>query len=143
MAKYLDSTGAGHLVDKIKALFASKSHTHSAASTSAAGFLPKLGGGTANYLRADGTWAKPPDTNTTYSAMKGATTSAAGGAGLVPAPAAGSATRYLRSDGTWQVPPNTTYGAATTSAAGLMSAADKSKLNGIMSISSSEIDALF
>lgn len=51
------------------------------------------------------------DTNTTYSNMTGATTSAAGKAGLVPAPSAGSATRYLRSDGTWTVPPdtNTTY----------------------------------
>jgi hypothetical protein len=72
-------------------------------------------------------------TDTTYSNMRGATASAAGGAGLVPAPAAGAATRYLRSDGTWQVPPNTntTYGAATQSAAGLMSAADKQKLDGI------------
>ena len=73
------------------------------------------------------------DTNTTYSAMKGATSSAAGGSGLVPAPSAGASNRYLRSDGTWAVPPdtNTTYGAATTSSAGLMSAADKAKLNGI------------
>lgn len=90
---------------------AASSHTHNNATTTAAGFLPKLGGGTTNYLRADGTWAKPPDTNTTYSDMKGATTSAAGTHGLVPAPAAGAATRYLRSDGTWAVPPdtNTTY----------------------------------
>lgn len=141
------------------------------------------------------------DSDTTYSNMTGATTSAAGARGLVPAPAAGAANRYLRSDGTWQVPPdtntnthytanlyagtaatsqanatsainnpyinlvengsvrnslrllgagatsitydangsiiiqstdnNTTYGAATTSSAGLMSAADKTKLNGI------------
>lgn len=42
-------------------------------------------------------------------------------------------TKYLREDGTWVVPPNTTYSAATTSAAGLMSAADKTKLNGIAS----------
>lgn len=112
---------------------AASSHTHSTATTSAAGFLPTLGGGTTNFLRADGTWAKPPDTNTTYSNMSGATTSAAGKAGLVPAPSAGAATRYLRSDGTWSIPPdtNTTYSAATTSAAGLMSAADKEKLNGI------------
>jgi hypothetical protein len=47
------------------------------------------------------------DTNTTYSAMKGATTSSAGTAGLAPAPTAGAANRYLRSDGTWQVPPDT------------------------------------
>lgn len=86
---------------------AASSHTHTNATTAAAGFLPKLGGGTTNFLRADGTWAKPPDTNTTYSDMKGATTSAAGTHGLVPAPAAGAANRYLRSDGVWQAPPNT------------------------------------
>ena len=114
---------------------AAATHTHSNATTAAAGFLPKLGGGTTNYLRADGTWAKPPDTNTTYSTMTGATSSTAGKTGLVPAPAAGAATRYLRSDGTWQIPPdtNTTYSTATTSSAGLMSAADKTKLNGIAS----------
>lgn len=59
--------------------------------------------------------------NTTYSAMTGATSSAAGKAGLVPAPAAGKQTSFLRGDGTWVVPTNTTYsvmGAATASAAG-------------------------
>ena len=114
---------------------AAATHTHSNATTAAAGFLPKLGGGTTNYLRADGIWAKPPDTNTTYSTMTGATSSTAGKTGLVPAPAAGAATRYLRSDGTWQIPPdtNTTYSTATTSSAGLMSAADKTKLDGIAS----------
>ena len=71
------------------------------------------------------------DTNTTYSAFRGATASAAGGSGLVPAPAAGQNTRYLRGDGTWQTPPNTTYGVATDEANGLMSAADKAKLDGI------------
>lgn len=51
--------------------------------------------------------AKFTDTNTTYSAFKAATSSAAGGAGLVPAPAAGAQAKYLRGDGTWQVPPDT------------------------------------
>lgn len=75
------------------------------------------------------------DTNTTYSAFKGATSSAAGGSGLVPAPAQGASNRYLRSDGTWQVPPdtNTTYGLVTTSTNGLMSASDKNKLDSIAS----------
>lgn len=84
-----------------------------------------------SFLRGDGTWVVP--TNTTYSNMSGASSSAAGKAGLVPAPSAGAANRYLRSDGTWAVPPdtNTTYNAATTSSAGLMSAADKTKLDGI------------
>lgn len=49
------------------------------------------------------------DTNTTYAVMKGATASAPGSVGLVPAPAKGASNRYLRSDGTWAVPPNTTY----------------------------------
>lgn len=71
------------------------------------------------------------NTNTTYANMTGATASAAGKAGLVPAPAAGAQAKYLRGDGTWQTPPdtNTTYSNATTTAAGLMSAADKGKLN--------------
>lgn len=34
------------------------------ATTSKHGFLPKLGGGTSNFLRADGSWAAPPNTNT-------------------------------------------------------------------------------
>lgn len=46
-------------------------------------------------------------TDTTYSDMKGATGSAAGTHGLVPAPAAGANTKFLRGDGTWQNTPNT------------------------------------
>lgn len=48
------------------------------------------------------------DTNTTYTNMGAASASAAGKAGLVPAPAAGAQAKYLRGDGTWQTPPNTT-----------------------------------
>lgn len=61
------------------------------------------------------------DTNTTYTNMGAASASAAGKAGLVPAPAAGAQAKYLRGDGTWQTPPNTTYSnmrGATSSAAG-------------------------
>lgn len=97
---------------------AASSHTHSTASTTAAGFLRQLNGSTSNFLRGDGTWATPP--NTTYSTMTGATSSAAGSTGLVPAPAAGKQTSFLRGDGTWVVPTNTTYGLATTSANGLL-----------------------
>lgn len=100
---------------------AASSHTHDIASTAAAGFLRQLNGSTSSFLRGDGTWATPP--NTTYSTFGGASTSAAGSTGLVPAPSAGAATRYLRSDGTWTTPPdtNTTYSAmkgATASTAG-------------------------
>ena len=40
--------------------------------------------------------------DTTYSSMTGATSSAAGTSGLVPAPAAGDQDKFLKADGTWQ-----------------------------------------
>lgn len=40
-------------------------------------------------------------TDTTYSDFVGATSGAAGTAGLVPAPASGETSKYLKSDGTW------------------------------------------
>lgn len=92
------------------------------------------GGSAGQILRwsADGTATWGADNNTTYSIFKGASSSAAGGSGLVPPPAAGSqSTKYLRADGTWTEPPNTTYANATKDTAGLMTAADKTKLDGI------------
>jgi hypothetical protein len=65
-------------------------------------------------------------TDTTYPTMGGATLSANGTSGLVPAPTKGQQTSFLRGDGTW-----TTLTTATTISAGLMSANDKIKLNGI------------
>lgn len=95
------------------------------------GLAPAPAAGAANrYLCSDGTWKVPPDTNTTYGTFKAATASAAGGSGLVPAPAAGKQGQYLRGDGTWATPTNTTYSDATQSAHGLMSVADKKKLDG-------------
>ena len=58
--------------------------------------------------------------------MVGATASQAGSAGYAPAPAAGDQAKYLRADGSWQTPP---YAEATQSQAGLMSAADKKKVD--------------
>lgn len=46
-----------YIKGKTDSLYATKSHTHSNATTSAAGFLPKLSGSTTQYLRGDGTWA--------------------------------------------------------------------------------------
>ena len=98
---------------------AASNHTHKYAS----GF--SVSGTTVTVSYGDGSSStfKTQDTNTTYSDMKGATSSAAGTHGLVPAPAAGAQTKYLRGDGTWQTPPdtNTTYNVfkgATSSAAG-------------------------
>lgn len=72
------------------------------------------------FLKGDGTWDTPTDTtysagtnvqisagnvisatDTTYSAFTGATSGAAGTAGLVPAPAAGDQNKVLKGDGTW------------------------------------------
>lgn len=88
----------------------------STSAAGAAGYAPAPSAGAANrYLRSDGTWAVPPDTNTTYSAFTGASSSAAGKSGLVPAPSTGYQNRYLAGDGTWKVIPdnNTTYSAGT------------------------------
>lgn len=85
---------------------------------------------TAPVGKSDITALGIPSTNTTYSNFKAATASAAGGSGLVPAPAAGKQGQYLRGDGTWSTPTNTTYSDATQSTHGLMSTSDKKKLDG-------------
>lgn len=46
----------------------------------------------------------PPTKDTTYSSMTGATSSAAGKSGLVPAPGAGKQSTFLKGDGTWDIP---------------------------------------
>lgn len=46
--------------------------------------------------------------------MKGASSSAAGASGLVPAPASGKQSSFLRGDGTWVTPTNTKNTAGTT-----------------------------
>lgn len=83
-----------------------------------AGLAPLSGGGTTNYLRADGTWtALPTQTGTTNLGYTDATrvlTSDTGSdvtlplvtttnAGLAPATGGGT-TNFLRADGTWAAP---------------------------------------
>lgn len=59
---------------------------------------------TIKTLTFDGSSAVSFDVdNTRPEVMKGATASASGNAGLVPAPAAGNQNKFLRGDGTWQV----------------------------------------
>lgn len=164
MAKFLDYNGLTYLWNKIKSTFVAKesgkglstndyttteknklaglrNYTHP--TTSGNKHIP-AGGSSGQILRwaADGTAQWGADNNSTYSAFKGATSSAAGGTGLVPAPAANYQGRYLRGDGTWAVPANTTYNPATSSSNGLMSSTDKAKLDGIISITTTEIDTI-
>ena len=106
-----------------------KNYTHP--TTSGNKHIPA--GGSANQIlgwSADGTAKWVNEKDTTYSVMSGATIDADGKSGLVPSPTKG-AQRWLDSTGAWTTPPNTTYGAASSTSAGLMTAADKKKLDGI------------
>ena len=63
---HLADTGNPHAVTAAQAGAAPVAHVgaggaeHAAVTDIAAGFAPASGGGTANYLRADGTWTQPP-----------------------------------------------------------------------------------
>ena len=108
---YLDNNGVTYLWNKIKGLF-NKGITNLSVS-----------GKTITFTKGDGTTGTitTQDTNTTYGNFKGATASADGGSGLVPAPTKGNEGKYLKADGTWGTPANTTYAdmkGATSSAAG-------------------------
>ncbi len=124
----------------------------------ATGLVPAPTSGDAaagKFLKASGAWATPPIGSST-SPMTGATSSASGTAGTAPAPQAGDQAKFLRGDATWasasgsggttnigvaqaasKVTLTSSTGAgadipaADTSNAGVMSAADKTKLNGI------------
>ena len=108
---YLDNNGVTYLWNKIKGLF-NKGITNLSVS-----------GKTITFTKGDGTTGTitTQDTSTTYGNFKGATASADGGSGLVPAPTKGNEGKYLKADGTWGTPANTTYAdmkGATSSAAG-------------------------
>ena len=62
-----------------------------------------VSGTTITYTKGNGSTGTITTKDTTYSTFKGATASAAGNTGLVPAPAKGANTKFLRGDGTWQV----------------------------------------
>lgn len=69
--------------------------------------------------------------------MTGASTESNGQEGLVPAPQKDDKLKYLRGDGSWATP----YTNATTTSDGLMSAADKTKLNGLTTYSNATTSA--
>lgn len=52
---------------------AASSHTHSTATTSAAGFMPALDGSVTKFLRGDGTWAVPPNSSGSLTIFEGFT----------------------------------------------------------------------
>ena len=97
--------------------------------TAAIGVVPASGGGTSNFLRADGTWVAPPGeipssrTISTTAPLTGggdlsadrtfAITSFSGSApGAVPT-SAGGTTNFLRADGAWAVPAGSGGGTIT------------------------------
>lgn len=89
--------------------------TYGVVSTTANGLAPKLAGGTTKFLRADGTWATPPDTdtNTTYSAGTGLTLSGTtfNHSNSITAGTAGSSTAYTAQWGAGFAVPYITYDA--------------------------------
>lgn len=128
--------------------FAASNHTHTAADIGAAASghthtksqitdfpasLPANGGNSATvngHTVASDVPANAKFTDTQYSPFAKSGTGAK--AGLVPAPSTTAGTsKYLCENGTWAVPPDTKYSVATTTSVGLLSASDKSKLDGI------------
>ena len=77
-----------------------------------------VSGRTITYTKGDGTTGTitTQDTNT-WTAFKGATSSANGTAGYVPAPTKGNQAKFFKADGTWATPPNTTYASMSASEA--------------------------
>lgn len=116
MAKWVSLDKLQRAVSKIYDAFALKSHTHTAASTSAAGFLSA-----ANKTKLDG--VATGANNYTHPTT----------AGNKHVPTGGASGQILRwsASGTavWGADNNTTYSAATSAANGLMIAADKKKLD--------------
>jgi hypothetical protein len=113
-----DFSSAGDTVSAaLAALESGKSdtdHTHTAATTAAAGFMPALNGNSDTCLLGDGTWGTA---GSTYANVSTAAP------GLAPT-LSGTATQYLNGNGGWTTPPdnNTTYANFGSGSAGLVPA---------------------
>jgi hypothetical protein len=99
-AALTDETGTGIAVFATDPTFTLTDVTTNNATTSQHGWLPKLGGGSVNFLRADGTWAAPGGSGTVTVVSSGSLTSTAlvtgGGTQTLQTP---SATSTLDSSG--------------------------------------------
>lgn len=126
-------------------------------SSSLSGAAPASGGGSTNFLRADGTWAVPPGTGTSPGGSSGNiqynNAGAFGGltdtqltthinafsstlSGAAPASGGGSS-NFLRADGTWAVPPGTSTG--TVSTTGTPANGNLTKFTGAATISNGDL----
>lgn len=115
--KGLGKESAKMLWNKIKAELFNKSVTD-----------VEVSGRTMTITKGDGSTSTQTTQDTTYEVVSKSAN------GLAPKlPDETATTKYLRQDGTWEVPPNdnTTYSDATQTNHGLMSAADKKKLDGV------------
>lgn len=104
---YLDKDGVRKLWAKVKALF-NKGVTDIS-----------INGKTVTITKGDGSTSTQTTKDTEYSVFGGATNSADGSNGLVPAPKSGKQDSFLKGDGTWGTPENTKYNVVSKTAAGL------------------------
>ena len=104
---YLDKDGVRKLWAKVKAVF-NKGVTDIS-----------INGKTVTITKGDGSTSTQTTKDTEYSVFRGATNSADGSDGLVPAPKSGKQDSFLKGDGTWGTPENTKYSVVSKTAAGL------------------------
>ncbi len=74
---------------------------------------------TVTITKGDGSTSTQTTKDTEYSVFRGATNSADGSNGLVPAPKSGKQDSFLKGDGTWGTPENTKYNVVSKASAGL------------------------
>ena len=120
----IDDTPVNGVTDE--AISSNWAYDHNAATGNSA-HVPAAGS-SGQFLKHDGTWGTPPDTNTTYSVVDSSAN------GLAPQLPGSHGGKFLKADGTWEVPPdtNTTYSVQDGQLSqNNFTDADHTKLNGI------------
>ena len=138
----IDDTPVNGVTDE--AISSNWAYDHNAATGNSA-HVPAAGS-SGQFLKHDGTWGTPPDTNTQVSIddtpVNGVTDEAissnwaydhnAATGNSAHVPAAGSSGQFLKHDGTWGTPPDTTYSVQDGQLSqNNFTDADHTKLNGI------------